>query len=134
MIKLEHYDMITEWKPDTLCRAYLSKTDSSTEEIESYVNSVLQNLPVSSDMWKRFRYETIKDAEITSLKKLLDDWSSKKEAQKYYSYRDQLTKLDILYWSSMNLDIEDLISVCEACQKYSVNNQCSLILIQMNLV
>ena len=101
MLKLLRYDITMEWTPgknlhipDTLSRAFLKNSDKNDEELTYHVNAVLEDLPVSKEMWSKIATYTECDPALQEVAKSIAIGWKTRALNQYYHYRDEMTMIN----------------------------------------
>ena len=107
MLRLQHYDVEIQYKPDkemfvadTLSRAYISDPQQSDVEKEVESIHIVNHLAISQERLVEIQMETLNDPSLQRLKEtIVKGWPNNKvkvakDIRQYFSIRDQLSVQD----------------------------------------
>ena len=121
LIRVQRYDLKVSYTPgkymytaDTLSRAvdpHADKDSSKEDDIQAYVNTILTNMPVSSNRKKEIALETKRDETLKTLSTIINEgWPDVKSKcpvaiSDYWNARDELSQADDMLFKGTKIII-----------------------------
>lgn len=119
LLRLQTYDFSVNYKhgkllviPDMLSRAYIKDNrDNMSDDIECFVNMVIQNKPVSDSKLEQIKHESKHDVVMSKLKDVIrDGWPEVKydlpqKVREYWNFRNELSEADGIILKGENIVI-----------------------------